>query len=319
MVIFGTMRTILLLSLLALLACGNPIKNESDPVVVEPGTDTSESITPPPPPADVPQPTEENVLGYWVGDFVPQGNEDREYDSEYDLIWTGVNKINVSLNEIRGDSVFGHSVVANNHRPFRGTRSRDEADRWVYNVAEPGDDRYDGAFTFRIEDDQLTGTWQAYGKVETPKREYTLTPRAFSYDPNVQLEFVQPYVDWTNTRQQKIEYEDENGEIDYWMQEQFASAGNEIYEINASADRLTKADVENLKRGDLTIIRNTIYARHGYSFKKRPLRVFFDAQDWYVPVSADIRSEITKLEVDNINLLLAYEENAAEYYDSFGR
>jgi len=53
--------------------------------------------------------------------------------------------------------------------------------------------------------------------------------------------------------------------------------------------------------------------------QKRPLRVFFDAQPWYIPVHADIRSEFTELEKKNIQLLLSFEENAAEYYDYFGR
>ena len=82
---------------------------------------------------------------------------------------------------------------------------------------------------------------------------------------------------------------------------------------------LKKADVENLKKGDLTIIRNTIYARHGYSFKNRPLRVFFDAQPWYIPVHTDITTDFTDIEIKNIELLMSFEENAAEYYDSFGR
>ena len=82
---------------------------------------------------------------------------------------------------------------------------------------------------------------------------------------------------------------------------------------------LTKSDVENLKKGDIVIIRNTIYARHGYSFKNQPLRVFFDAQDWYIPVHTDVKSELTDIEKDNIKLLLRYERNAKEYYDYFGR
>lgn len=82
---------------------------------------------------------------------------------------------------------------------------------------------------------------------------------------------------------------------------------------------MKKRDVENLKKGDLTIIRNTIYARHGYSFKNRPLRVFFDAQSWYVPVHSDIRANFSEIEKKNIQLLLSFEQNAAEYYDYFGR
>ncbi|MFN5849409.1 MAG: YARHG domain-containing protein, partial [Chitinophagales bacterium] len=64
---------------------------------------------------------------------------------------------------------------------------------------------------------------------------------------------------------------------------------------------------------------NMIYARHGYSFKNRPLRVFFDAQEWYIPVHTDIKKDLTEIEKKNIQLLLKYEKNAKEYYDYFGR
>ena len=55
------------------------------------------------------------------------------------------------------------------------------------------------------------------------------------------------------------------------------------------------------------------------SFKNRPLRIFFDAQEWYIPVNIDIKSNLTEIEKENIQLLLKYEKNAVEYYDSFGR
>jgi hypothetical protein len=82
---------------------------------------------------------------------------------------------------------------------------------------------------------------------------------------------------------------------------------------------LSKNDLENLKKGDLLIIRNTIYARHGFSFKNRPLRIFFDAQEWYMPVNMNIKPQLTEIEKKNIQLLLKYEKNSIEYYDSFGR
>jgi hypothetical protein len=72
-------------------------------------------------------------------------------------------------------------------------------------------------------------------------------------------------------------------------------------------------------KGDLEIIRNAIYARHGYSFKNRKMRYVFDQIDWYNPVHVDIRSDLTDLEKKNIDLLKRYEGHAVTYYDSFGR
>ena len=123
---------------------------------------------------------------------------------------------------------------------------------------------------------------------------------------------------WNKFKEEKGTYEGAD-EFEEWVSRTYSSATNSIYELNASNKLLTKKEVENLKKGDLLLIRNTIYARHGYSFKNRPLRVFFDAQNWYIPVHADIKSDFTKIEKKNIELLLRYEGNAAEYYDHFGR
>ena len=139
----------------------------------------------------------------------------------------------------------------------------------------------------------------------------------FVYNPDVMLEKERSYVDWNKFIKDDVALDDD--EFEDWVRKEFASATDLIHSINASNTRLQKKDVENLKKGDLTIIRNTIYARHGYSFKNRPLRVFFDAQSWYIPIHTDIKSEFTELEKENIKILLRYEKNAKEYYDYFGR
>ena len=82
---------------------------------------------------------------------------------------------------------------------------------------------------------------------------------------------------WIGTmkKETKETYESEDGEVEEWFQEEYATATNAIYEINASNTALSKTDVENLSKGDLAILRNSIYARHGYSFKRKAYRVFF--------------------------------------------
>lgn len=321
-----TRHFLLLTPLLVLLACGNPIKNENAKVEVEPGTEvlTDQSVEAPAPEAkekaiENETPAQADPIGYWVGDFRRKGDEynDKGLFVDEGFYWNRNNKINISIDSIKGEEVFGHSVVAGNDRPFTGTRSLEEG-KYTYQVKEPGDDRYDGAFTFRVIDGLLEGEWEAYKNIDIKHREFTLSPRTFTYDPSVMLESNQRFIDWTNNKETREEYEID-GEMEEWISQQFAAATHLIYEINASNRLLTKEEVENLKRGDLTIIRNSIYARHGYSFKNRPLRVYFDAQSWYIPVHADIRADFTEIEKQNIQLMLRYEENAAEYYDYFGR
>ncbi len=263
----------------------------------------------------------QDMYGYWVGYFRNANDEDFEKNVAADegLYWARENKINISIDEISGDKVSGHSVVAGNNRPFSGTFTENNG-AYNFQVAEPGDDKYDGKFTFMIKKDDtlLTGTWKAFKKINIQERKYELTKKIFSYNSNQMLEYAREYGNWENFKKIKITDADERDEYgDFY--EEFETATNKIYEINASNKLLTKKDVENLKKGDLLIIRNTIYARHGYSFKNRPLRVFFDAQPWYVPVHTDIKADLTAIEKKNIELLLRYEKNAKAYYDSFGR
>jgi len=87
----------------------------------------------------------------------------------------------------------------------------------------------------------------------------------------------------------------------------------------ASTRALTEKDVENLKNEELRMMRNEIYARHGYSFKLADMREHFDMLDWYMPMAVDITSKLTKVEKDNAALIKRYEKYSAEYYDGFGR
>ena len=74
-----------------------------------------------------------------------------------------------------------------------------------------------------------------------------------------------------------------------------------------------------MKKLELEIIRNTIFARHGYAFKKKSYRQFFDFVDWYIPVSNNVANKLTSIEKANINLLERFEQYAKDNYDSFGR
>ena len=328
---------LLLLSFL-IIGCKNQIKNDNAKVDVEEGTlvvsaDTTKKLTEEPeekaPEKEAVQQLDDApyspLLGYWVGYF-EQDTEDYEEAHKKSIFadegfyWNRQNKINISIDKIEDGKVIGHSVVAGNDRPFEGTiEAMDRPGVYFFEVREPGDDKYDGAFVFTSDGDYLSGKWTAYKNIDIRKRKYSLEKRTFEYDPNIMLDQSKAYVDWTNYIEEKEVYEVEEDEFEDWVRREFATATGLIYEVNASNRLIKKSEAENMKQGDLIIIRNTIYARHGYSFKNRPLRVFFDAQPWYIPVHADIRSDFTEIEKKNIQLLLKYEKNAKAYYDYFGR
>jgi hypothetical protein len=87
----------------------------------------------------------------------------------------------------------------------------------------------------------------------------------------------------------------------------------------ASTQILNTVDVENLPKYELSLMRNEIFARHGYCFKKKEIRMNFESYDWYIPRSTDVTEELTKIEKDNIALIQRYEKYATDYGDEFGR
>lgn len=82
---------------------------------------------------------------------------------------------------------------------------------------------------------------------------------------------------------------------------------------------LKEDDLLNYTKDELSYMRNEIYARHGYSFKKKDIRQEFDNKEWYVPMSADVRSELTDVEKKNAELLKSVEKYANDNYEDFGR
>jgi YARHG domain len=308
-------------------SCKDAIKNNAPKLMIEEGTRISVSKSK----------IENTTITLYVGNFEPDLPDSIASNNAVSageaFYWDGANKISIVIKGVKKDSIIGYSVVAGLQRNFAGTIVKTETGQSVI-AYEPGDDKYDGTFIFAISDTAIIGTWRANKNVGIDKRKYVLHKNVFKYNANQLLDSVQNqysnnrYIDWTKpklsatdiknlkikmTSQEKNEYEEfeENTE--------FSSASSNIFTINASANLLTEKVVSNLKKGDLTIIRNTIYARHGYSFKYKPLRVFFDMQGWYIPASIDVKNQLTEIEKQNIQLLLRYEKNAKEYYDYFGR
>lgn len=86
-----------------------------------------------------------------------------------------------------------------------------------------------------------------------------------------------------------------------------------------STQWLEVPDVENLLPEEIELIRNEIYARHGYSFTNLKMRRAFDSLEWYIPMAVDIRDQLTETEAHNLDLLLNYENYYEEYYNDYGR
>lgn len=200
-------------------------------------------------------------LGYWVGAF-------------------GKNRINLTITDIRDGNVQGYSVCAGNFRPLQGTIEKLGNESFSCVLNEPGDDQYDGIFTFELnpEKAELVGTWKPFKSEGNSERKYALVKKDWEY----------------------------NAEVGKYS---FAS------ERAVDQDELW----HEFEKEELGLIRNEIYARHGYSFKKKEYRYHFESKDWYFPISTDVRDQLTDIEVANIATIYDLEEYYDDYYDDFGR
>lgn len=83
------------------------------------------------------------------------------------------------------------------------------------------------------------------------------------------------------------------------------------YLMPDSADRyLDASDIAGYSHDEIQLIINEIYARHGREFKTQENIDYFNAQDWYEPVSGKsdevIVSEFNEFEKANVELLCEY-------------
>jgi len=191
----------------------------------------------------------------------------------------GTNKITLLITRAVNDSVEGRTIVGGNDRPFSGTGER--TNNTIAVVAkEPGDDVHDGTFNFTFAEST----------------------------PEVIIGTWRPF------------RETEGGTKEYKLHRRnFKYAkGAGIYP-EASSRLLEEDDVVNLTTEELELMRNEIFARHGYCFKKKNLRAAFEDKDWYIPNTTDVKGFLTPVEKQNITLIKKFEKYAESFGDSFGR
>lgn len=70
----------------------------------------------------------------------------------------------------------------------------------------------------------------------------------------------------------------------------------------------TYDDIRNYDRGQIRVLKNSIYARHGRKFKDANLRNYFSSQSWYRPRYNEVPpKQFNKYENANIAFLKKYE------------
>lgn len=255
--------------------------------------------------------------GIYMGDFAGKGMVTSEDGEEYE--GEIYKKISLKINRITKDSVYGQSIVSGNQRPFRGVFNETTKS---FVLDEPGNDKTDGRFEVKLNNDSLTGNWNAFNKsaVKAPLKTLKLIKKEFVYNPNFMLNENNDLIDWENPKNFVEKYtNEETGKTETYTASKNRIASDAVFKINASKQKLSEKDLKNLRKLDMEIIKNSVFARHGYSFKKATYRNFFEQTDWYIPVSNNVDQDLTPMEKENVALLNRFIKYAEDKYDSFGR
>ncbi|MFN6377701.1 MAG: YARHG domain-containing protein [Flavobacteriales bacterium] len=261
--------------------------------------------------------SKEDLIGNWTGYLsfsdTTKGSDNSE--GEWDMIC-------IRIDSISADSAFGCSIYRGQSHPLTG-KYEELAGVYFFDLKHQTKGPYNGEYQLSIssQKDNIVGLWiPNNAMLHTYDDGFNLKKRVFKYDPINQPVDTTVYVDWKKFKVDSVSYYDEDEKKDiFYEEEMYLSTTEMIYSKNASIELLDKSFVENLTKADIFIIRNSIYARHGYAFEYPSLTAFFGEFDWYVPISTDITASLTDIELKNIEILLRYEDYAKEYYDAFGR
>lgn len=86
------------------------------------------------------------------------------------------------------------------------------------------------------------------------------------------------------------------------------------YLLPTDTEYITEADLSGFTREEVTLIRNELFARHGYNFSSESIRSYFEAQSWYEPVPGVDASSFdpavfNDYEQKNLATILSYERS----------
>lgn len=164
--------------------------------------------------------------------------------------------------------------------------------------------------------DSLIGKWTS--AKEPDFNEIRLSKKIFKYDPSLLLpeggsdiDVEHIYVDFLHPKK-NTERIDPNGDDEDVL---YRTATDAIFKLNGSLNKLTDQQLKDLSKIDLEIIKNTMYARHGYAFKNPTIRQHFNFVRWYIPLFEKV--ELTPIEKENDQLLDRFIKTAKDPYIIF--
>lgn len=77
--------------------------------------------------------------------------------------------------------------------------------------------------------------------------------------------------------------------------------------FNLSEEYLNNDQLKYLDKTELMLLRNEIFARHGYIFKREDLIKYFSQFNWYNPQHNNVSHMLNNVELYNIDMIKQYE------------
>ena len=119
----------------------------------------------------------------------------------------------------------------------------------------------------------------------------------------------------TETSQELIEESQEGGPVseEASSEENSVQVNDDNYDLvvldkvyDEVINRGNEAYLNNFSSDELAIIRNTLYAKNGYKFKKKEYQEYFGEKSWYNPTTSS-QNILTKNEEKLANIIKRYE------------
>lgn len=98
---------------------------------------------------------------------------------------------------------------------------------------------------------------------------------------------------------------------DYTEGDMNASSIDESQYDWLSEREASAADLSGKTPGDLRLMRNAIFAKHGYKFKSEDLQQYFANFSWYSPRYADVSSMLSPIEKKNVATIQKFENGGS--------
>lgn len=83
---------------------------------------------------------------------------------------------------------------------------------------------------------------------------------------------------------------------------------NDIFMFPSDKEYISEDDLRYKSKDEVAMIRNEIYARHGYVFNTEPYKSYFESQEWYAPNYNFDDSLFNAIEKANKDFIVEYEE-----------